>query len=74
MLNNSKRFSDAELAAELWFKRWVRSTALRLSDVGGPSELDNERLATLRRFATLPHYDEDSIPYEPDTSFQEWEV
>ena len=54
----NKRFTDAELAAELWFMRWVRCTAKRLSDYGGPSEKDNERLAALRRFASLPHYDE----------------
>jgi hypothetical protein len=54
----NKRFTEAELGASYWFMRWVRCSALRLSDYGGPSELDNERLATLRRFASLPHYDE----------------
>lgn len=54
----SKRFREAELAADLWFMRWVRTTAFRFSTAGGPSELDNERLAALRRFATLPHYDD----------------
>lgn len=59
MNNPDKRFTDAELAAELWFRRLVRQVARQYSDVGGPSKLDNERLATLRRFATLPHYDEE---------------
>jgi hypothetical protein len=59
MNNANKRFTSAELAAELWFMRWVRQVARRYSDVGGPSKLDNERLSTLRRFATLPHYDEE---------------
>lgn len=54
----TKRLTEAELGASYWLKRWVRCSALRFSNSGGPSELDNERLATLHRFATLPHYDE----------------
>lgn len=54
----NKRFSTAELLAELWWLRWLRQVSWRYSDVGGPSKEDNERLATLKRFAHLPHYDE----------------
>lgn len=54
----NKRFSTAELLSELWWLRWLRQVSWRYSDVGGPSKEDNERLATLKRFAKLPHYDE----------------
>lgn len=57
-MNNSKRLSNAELTAAYWFMRWVRCSALRFSDFGGPTKLDNERLAAMRRFASLPHYDD----------------
>lgn len=57
-MNEGKRLTNAELAAAYWFMRWVRSTALRFSKVGGPSTRDNERLAAMRRFASLPHYDD----------------
>lgn len=61
---NNKRFTTAELLAELWWVRWLRQVAWRYSDVGGPSREDNERLATLKRFAKLPHYDEGDIENE----------
>jgi hypothetical protein len=38
----NKRFSDAELAAEYQYARFTQ----------------NEELLTIRRFATLPHFDE----------------
>lgn len=69
-VETSERFREAELAADLWFMLWVRSSAFRFSTVGGPSELDNERLAALRRFATLPHYD-DSDSYKEE-EFANW--
>lgn len=57
-MSEGKRFTNAELAAAYWLMRWVRSTALRFSKVGGPSKRDNERLAAMRRFISLPHYDD----------------
>ena len=56
---NSKRFTDAELAAEHHSanaKAW-RLTAFRSYDSDELKRLEHE-FATFRRFASLPHYDE----------------
>lgn len=45
-----KRFTDTELAAE-----WARSAFV--TGIHGP-HAEGSRTEVLRRFATLPHYDE----------------
>lgn len=55
-LADYKRLTDAELAAEYW--RDAREFLTRANSAG--ERLDRiARWATLHRFATLPHYDED---------------
>lgn len=57
----SQRFSDAELAAEYWRHNGdadLCSEGIRYGAYGRElesEEVENERLATLHRFATLPH-------------------
>jgi hypothetical protein len=66
-LMKAKRFTDAELAAEAFREKSMRlSFLLHAKDATGGGEVfwlvsadkANERLLTLNRFATLPHYDE----------------
>lgn len=60
-----KRFSDAELAAEVWhfdhedFDRTKRMDPDECSDEEWQEYIDrrNEAEAALKRFATLPHFD-----------------
>jgi hypothetical protein len=54
----TKRFTDAEILAVLWHTRFINQAAMRYSSLGAPGKLDRERVATLIRFAKLPHYDE----------------
>lgn len=52
----AKRFTDTELAAEVWRARWTKVFAESYRDkltVRQESMVD-----TMERFATLPHYDE----------------
>lgn len=54
----NKRLSDSEAAAEFWY--YSRNLLQGQVHSGKkPRPLWTKRLATLRRFATLPHYDED---------------
>ena len=62
LVSREKRFSDAELAAEYWSQSLAGCIHPVDSfrgytgvEVRGPS---SARIDTLRRFATLPHYDE----------------
>ena len=55
----SKRFTDAEILAQLWHTRFINQAAMRYSSLGAPGKLDRERVKALIRFATLPHYDEE---------------
>jgi len=65
-----KRLTDAELAAEYWRHNGDTDAVcegLRVKTFGGliangllAEDLMKARLATLERFATLPHYDEDA--------------
>ena len=52
----AKRLTDAELAAEVH-----RSVADMLRAKGRPADLEpaTDRLVTVNRFATHPHYDEE---------------
>lgn len=50
LVATEKRFTDAELAAEYW-------AAALDADLMAPTELV-AITSTVRRFATLPHYDE----------------
>ena len=49
LVSTEKRFSDAELAAEYW-------AAALDADIMAPADLV-AITATVRRFATLPHFD-----------------
>jgi hypothetical protein len=53
LVSTEKRFTDAELAAEYW-RAWVD-----MLDVPEDERYSYEpaRIATLRKFATLPHFD-----------------
>lgn len=56
----AKRFTDAELAAEYWKAATIDTTYWGADDEGSPDGARAvEQTITLRRFATLPHYDEE---------------
>jgi hypothetical protein len=61
-LREAKRLTDAELAAEYWAPIW-----LTMPDMDWDADYETcvkqmkDRAATLLRFATLPHYDEDPM-------------
>jgi len=51
----SKRFTDAELAAEHWRAKY---TGVWAEHNSGLNDERRAMLATVERFATLPHYDD----------------
>lgn len=53
----SKRFTDVELAAEHWRAKMSEAIAERHRCM---TEEWAEMVATVQRFATLPHYDDDA--------------
>lgn len=53
-----KRFTDAELAAEVWRQEAQVTT---VEAMGGTPVRNIGALKTLHRFATLPHFDEVSL-------------
>lgn len=55
----AKRFTDAELAAEVWVAHWVWERAEATTDDGAAIRIVMHRAQAIERFATLPHYDED---------------
>lgn len=55
LIMQAKRFTDAELAAEHHRAKW---TGLWAEKHGGLSDEGRAKIATVERFATLPHYDE----------------
>lgn len=55
LLIQAKRFTDAELAAEVWKQE---STVTTVEAMGGTPVRNIAALKTLYSFATLPHYDE----------------
>lgn len=58
----SKRFTDAELAAEYWAPTWLTMPGADWDgDYAGTEAEMKRRMATLHRFATLPHYDEPTL-------------
>lgn len=63
IVGRDKRFSDAELAAEYWLLSSRRERMLAYDD-GPNSETrkmahqDRERMNTIHRMITQPHYDE----------------
>lgn len=54
----AKRFTDAELAAEYWEHRYGNEVASGWASDYAIIKQSRERLETIGRFATLPHYDE----------------
>lgn len=62
-IGDSKRLTDAELAAEHWKSRMHHLAGKSFEFIGSPeledeNALERERSLTLARFATHPHYDE----------------
>lgn len=55
LLIQAKRFTDAELAAEVWRQEAQVTT---VEAMGGTPVRNLAVLNTIHRFATLPHYDE----------------
>ena len=56
-ISKSKRLTDAELSAEVWRAKW---TGLWAEHNSGLNDSRRAMIATVERFATLPHYDEDT--------------
>lgn len=55
--DTSKRLTDPELAAEVWRARWT----VKIAKLEWPfilTEANLEKVRTIERFATHPHYDE----------------
>jgi len=56
-MSQDKRFTDAELAAEVWRQE---SQVTTVEAMGGTPIRNVAALKTLHRFATLPHYDQEN--------------